>query len=424
MKKYFVLYLMILISVNSLIYGELNFVVMGDNRPADIFRPEQPYVYYKVVEQATALNPVIILNTGDLILGYNAHSTDKATEEFDDFDNASEKIKNFPLYITMGNHTGYSEYARAIFKQRYGYGDDKRLYYSVDISGENEDCHFIILNSELEDEQSQITGDQLEWLKKDLEAAKGKHIFVLVHRPLYPRIKHLTDSLNEYPTLRDELAALLKAYDVRMVFCGHVHIYNYLIANGLPQIIAGGSGAPPAAPVNDGGFYHFFNVVVDNDTVEYKLIPVTDETSLAGELLQGNYIEGAIAMAQKAGDFLPEHPVPYIILGTAYTMQKNKAHAKKTIARLTTILGSKANAYFRMAEYAQSIGIYKTAGSFYQQALKLDDQSFAVIYNYALYNQAINNKKTALEYFKKALSLTDDAFFIKEINEAIKTLSN
>jgi hypothetical protein len=92
----------------------LNFVVMGDNRPADVFRPEQPYIYHKVVEKAVALDPVLILNAGDVVLGYDAYSKEKAREEFDDFEKATAKIRerNIPLYITMGNHSGYTEFAR------------------------------------------------------------------------------------------------------------------------------------------------------------------------------------------------------------------------------------------------------------------------------------------------------------------------
>jgi len=89
----------------------LNFVVMGDNRPANVFRPEQPYIYHKVVEKAVELDPVLILNTGDLVLGYDAYSQEKAREEFDDFEKATAPIreKNIPLYITMGNHSGYDD---------------------------------------------------------------------------------------------------------------------------------------------------------------------------------------------------------------------------------------------------------------------------------------------------------------------------
>jgi len=153
----------------------LNFVVMGDNRPANVFRPEQPYIYHKVVEKAVELDPVLILNTGDLVLGYDADSRQKAREEFDDFEKATAPIrkKNIPLYITMGNHSGYTEFAREAFAKRYKNTETGELYYSVDVKN----CHFIVLCSELVNEVSQITGRQLEWLKGDLKRAGGKHIF-------------------------------------------------------------------------------------------------------------------------------------------------------------------------------------------------------------------------------------------------------
>jgi len=186
--------------------SSFNFVVMGDNRPANTFRPEQPYIYHKVVKKAVSLNPVLILNTGDLVLGYDALSPEKASEEFNDFEKATAPIreKNIPLYITMGNHAGYTEFARDDFAARYKNENTGELYCSVDV----QNCHFVILCSELENEAAQITGRQLEWLEEDLKQADGKHIFVLLHRPLYPKIKHLEDSLNQYPEKRDALACL------------------------------------------------------------------------------------------------------------------------------------------------------------------------------------------------------------------------
>ena len=288
-----------------------NFVVMGDNRPANVFRPEQPYIYHKVVAKAVALNPVLILNTGDLVLGYDAKSQEKAKEELDNFEKATAPIreKDIPLYITMGNHSGYTELAREAFAKRYKNNETGRLYYSLDV----ENSHFIVLCSELENEAAQITGKQLEWLKGDLQLAKGKHIFVLLHRPLYPKIKHLTDSMNQYPEKRDELASLFKQYKVDMVFVGHVHVYNYSVVAGLSQIIAGGSGAPLAGSLDDGAFNHFFNVIVNGDDIDYRLLPLQNEVVLAAQLMQEGRGEGAISLAQKAVEMFPDHPMPHII---------------------------------------------------------------------------------------------------------------
>jgi len=155
-----------------------NFVVMGDSRPANVFRPEQPYIYYKVVESTIRLNPELILNTGDLILGYDAHEKKKAEEEFNDFEKVTAPIreKNIPLYITMGNHSGYTKDSRSVFQARYKNKKTGKLYYSVD----SKNSHFIILCSEIENEEAKITGNQLAWLKEDLKKSSGKHIFIIV----------------------------------------------------------------------------------------------------------------------------------------------------------------------------------------------------------------------------------------------------
>ncbi|MBN2569084.1 MAG: metallophosphoesterase [Deltaproteobacteria bacterium] len=395
----------------------LNFVVMGDNRPANVFRPEQPYIYHKVVEKAVALNPVLILNTGDLVLGYDAYSQEKAREEFDDFEKATAPIreKNIPLHITMGNHSGYTEFARQAFLKRYKNKETGTLYYSVDVKN----CHFIVLCSELENETSQITGKQLEWLKGDLKQAEGKHIFVMLHRPLYPKIKHLKDSMNKYPEKRDQLARLFKQYHVDMVFVGHVHVYNFTVVGGLSQIIAGGSGAPLAGTLEDGGFNHFFHVIVKGDEIDYRLLPLQNEVAQAAQMMREGRVPGALSLAGKAVETFPDHPMPHIIAAVGYKSLGRTLEYNGEITRLLSILGSEEEVFFRLGEFCLTVNALDLTDFYLSKALAMDSHSFKICYNYAQLKTAQKQYLAALEMYKKALPLTDNDFFKQDIKEQI-----
>ncbi|MBU1052536.1 MAG: metallophosphoesterase [Proteobacteria bacterium] len=399
----------------------LNFVVMGDNRPANEFRPEQPYIYYKAVNKAVELDPVLILNTGDLVLGYDADSEKKAEKEFEDFEKVTAPIreKNIPLYITMGNHSGYTKQARKAFVKRYINKETGTLYYSVDVKG----CHFIILCSELESEEALITGKQLEWLKEDLKGAEGKHIFVLLHRPLYPKIKHLEDSLNKYPEKRDELAGLLKQYNVDIVFAGHVHVYNFSVVSGLSQIIAGGSGAPLAGTLEDGAFSHFFNVIVNGDDIDYRLLVFQDEVEQAEQLLKEGRVQGALSMAEKAIEILPDHPMPHIVAAVGYKSNGQTLEYNAEIAKLLSILTIDEEVLFRLGEFCLSAKQLDLADFYLSNALAVDNGSFKIYYHYAQLKNEQKKYHEALDMYKKALPLTDNDHRIDEINKIIKEIT-
>ena len=398
----------------------LNFVVMGDNRPANVFRPEQPYIYHKAVAKAVALDPVLILNTGDLVLGYDAYSHKKAREEFDDFEKATAPIrkKNIPLYITMGNHSGYTKLAREAFTKRYVNKKTGTLYYSVDVKN----CHFIVLCSELKNEASQITGKQLEWLKGDLKRAAGKHIFVLLHRPLYPKIKHLKDSLNKYPKKRDALAGLFKQYNVDMVFVGHVHVYNFSVVGGLNQIIAGGSGAPLVGTLEDGAFNHFFHVIVDGDNIDYRLLPLQNEVAQATQLMKEERVQGALSLAKKAVETFPDHPMPHIIATAGYKAAGRTLEYNAQRTKLLSILKSEKEVYFRLGEFCLSVKRLELSDFYLSKALAMDKDSFKVWYHYAMLKKEQKQYPAALEMYKKALPLTDNDHFKQDIKRQIEKL--
>ncbi len=113
--------------------------------------------------------------------------------------------------------------------------------------------HFVILN-EYYDSGSDVATDgdipdQLyNWLIADIAANTKPIILVFGHEPAYPspdeesgRIRHETDSLNQYPPNRDRFWNALKNNNVAAYFCGHTHNYSKTKIDNVWQIDSGHS---------------------------------------------------------------------------------------------------------------------------------------------------------------------------------------
>jgi len=114
-----------------------------------------------------------------------------------------------------------------------------------------ENVHFVILN-EYYDNGSDIATDgdipdQLyNWLISDLSSNTKPITIIFGHEPAYPmpdeesgRLRHETDSLNQYPVNRDRFWLALKNNSVTAYFCGHTHYYSKVKINTVWQIDAG-----------------------------------------------------------------------------------------------------------------------------------------------------------------------------------------
>jgi Calcineurin-like phosphoesterase len=246
-------------------------------------------------------SPHMLIFTGDLINGY--------TTREDDFRAQLRSWKRIygplwhevPIYAGMGNHESLidifadttqvdkqgEESAEAVFAsefvhpmngpepERPGLPPYKGSVYSFDYAG----CHFAQLNSDYwyssrpgEHEGNpfgRLLPGQLEWLEKDLMAARSagaRHIFIFVHEPAFPNGGHMQDSLwgggdAEAAMVRDRFWSIVTKAGASAVFSGHEHNYSRtLIDNKTPvhrdgtpnpgfakptwQIIQGAAGAP------------------------------------------------------------------------------------------------------------------------------------------------------------------------------------
>jgi hypothetical protein len=262
--------------------ADLLFVVSGDNRPTAQGAPLPPVVK-AIFTEIGLIRPDLVIWTGDTVYGY-CDSRDELEQEYQAFAAAARPLAgSVPLFNCPGNHEIHSKQtctasadkvcgvpcSEDSFRSHFG-----QLYGSFDFGG----AHFIALDTDVPDGQDAITGDQLDWLKRDLEANKGaRAIFLFSHTEFYsaPRIDPPAATSHPAVANRAELQDLFRRYPVKAVFSGHEHIYYREPAeqhDGIDYFVAGGGGAPLYAPPDRGGFSHYLVVRLSGTKVTYDVV--------------------------------------------------------------------------------------------------------------------------------------------------------
>lgn len=129
---------------------------------------------------------------------------------------APDEIRNNTLFPVVGNKD--LNYVTKYFT--VGAESDGYIYngwYSFDYEG----VHFTVINT---GDETDITKQQIKWIKKDLAAA-GDAMWkvVLIHKAPYSDANHADDS--DIVHLREELMPLFEQYEVDVVIQGHDHFY-------------------------------------------------------------------------------------------------------------------------------------------------------------------------------------------------------
>lgn len=114
-----------------------------------------------------------------------------------------------------------------------------------------QNAHFVVLNEYCDTSGDTVTDGDIpdhlyDWLVDDLNSTDRPYVFVFGHEPAYPqpdadngRARHMTDSLNKYPTNRDRFWNLLRGEAVVAYICGHTHNYSAIKMDGVWQLDAG-----------------------------------------------------------------------------------------------------------------------------------------------------------------------------------------
>lgn len=146
------------------------------------------------------------------------------------------------VYFVLGNHDNppsgdaYFEFKIAPYYPRNGPGSaPKGTIFSLDRG----DAHFVVTNQYWNYPSGGYTALQLDWIAKDLASTRKPFKFVIGHEPAFPQHRHVGESLDADPQMRDNFWQILSDNEVAAYLCGHTHyIYSYL-ADGVYQLDAG-----------------------------------------------------------------------------------------------------------------------------------------------------------------------------------------
>jgi DNA repair exonuclease SbcCD nuclease subunit len=220
------------------------FVVVGDNR-------DGPETFSAILEEIDSTAYPFCINTGDII-------PSGQRSQFDDFFAMVDNI-SLPLYISIGNHelnNNSPELAATYLGE---------LTYSFDYGN----THFVILDNSLYD----ITEETYLWIQEDIAQAGKDNVVLACHVPPYDPREGESHSLTGDDAER--FIDFMADNGVDLVLCGHIHLYDERMIQGVQYIISAGGGAPLYAPESEGGFFHYTLVTIDGNDISHEVVKVT-----------------------------------------------------------------------------------------------------------------------------------------------------
>jgi len=227
---------------------QFKFIVCGD--------PQNNYeVFRRILEAAKSVDFMIIV--GDL--------TGSGTPlEFENF-NRVMKESGIRYYAIPGNHDVATMPVSEGFAKYIGPPRESFDY---------KNAHFLLI-----DNSTPTLGfypEERKWVSSDLKKAKKRgfdHIFAFAHvPPHYPYSAKADKAQIAGMDANDFLVPVLKAGGVDELFCGHVHIYDKTVEDGLTITITGGAGAPHMESFGSKSFFHYVIVELKGKKYSEKVI--------------------------------------------------------------------------------------------------------------------------------------------------------
>lgn len=230
------------------------FAVMGDNKNGFS-------TFHRIIKDINNKKPLFSIDIGDLVF-------DGEKEKYRIFYNEIKKSE-IPLLVAIGNHD-IGDSGRANYFDIFG-----DFYYSFSYGN----SLFIVLDDANEE---YIDQQQMEFLENELKK-DYEHKFVFLHVPPFdpreyvlaiPKIVN-KDIKPEHSLSNKENAKqfmdLMNKY-ITTVFTSHIHGYFKEIKDNISYIITGGAGGEMLSSDPDHYFYHYVNVCVNNDAIDYEVI--------------------------------------------------------------------------------------------------------------------------------------------------------
>lgn len=255
----------IVFTLQSCSNNEPESVSMGETWSFVVFSdPQQGYGVYKLLARnISRINPIpkVAICCGDIMV--------KSANEVNwlNFLRYSKSILDkMPLLLARGNHEGNDPASETILHQ-LGQIKGKHFYYTY----REKDAFFIILDTEIKDEERAILGDELKWLKYQLDSVSAEHsivhIFLFMHHPLYPQGLHKGENLHNADSLHQ---IFLRHTKIRAIFAGHDHMYNKYVKDGEIYITTGGAGGTLYSGYG-GDYHHFVKVSFFRDSLRINI---------------------------------------------------------------------------------------------------------------------------------------------------------
>jgi predicted phosphodiesterase len=146
------------------------------------------------------------------------------------------------VYFVLGNHDNspsgdvYFEFNIAPYYPTNGPDSaPKGTIFSFDRG----DSHFVVTNQYWNYSSGGYIPQQLDWIENDLASTQKPFKFVIGHEPAFPQFRHVGDSLDADPQMREDFWQILSDNHVTAYICGHTHhIYSDLV-DGVYQLDAG-----------------------------------------------------------------------------------------------------------------------------------------------------------------------------------------
>jgi acid phosphatase type 7 len=248
-------------------YGDMRFADPGDHHAGDEVRREA------LVNKIADENPAFIVITGDLVVSgeqKNWSFFDKATQVW--------REQKIPVLPTFGNHdVRGGPQALDNYFQRFPDVRGSRWYSAR--AG-----NVLVIN--LDSTGDGVAGQQLAWLKQQLDSIPSDIEFVLfnLHHPPYTKSHDMPDGGHSARRQEQELARLLEARQQNtrarfVVITGHVHNYERYERAGVHYIVSGGGGAKPymipRSPDDhyrdEGPTYHYCLLEVDKGRLKFNM---------------------------------------------------------------------------------------------------------------------------------------------------------
>ena len=215
------------------------------------------------------------------------------------------------LVWVMGNHDERTQFAAGLFDET---GPVREQDRSFDING----LRIIALDTSVPGyHHGDVTDDQLDWLRNELEHPAADGTILAMHHPPIPTPLELMSVLE----LRnqDALAEVIRGSDVRGILAGHLHYSSHSTFAGVPVSVVGAlcytiDVSAPRRTLSgiDGG--QTFNLVqVYGDRIVHCAVPVGGFSEVSGfgagylDLIERmTPAERLEAFSNKASTFAPE----------------------------------------------------------------------------------------------------------------------